>query len=764
MKRKSSLKRFLSLILAMGTVIASVLPSAGQRILAVSSPGSAAESLAAYYKFDSNFDDTCSESTGTAEGGAAPTLTSDSVRGQVMKSGSGFSWIKTSNPLYEQEELDGFTVGAWVKANAVDTFNGIWSISSGTGDTNGFFGLSTNGSLYFNDNPSNPTYQDMKEFGGTITTGDWAYITVVMDEEKISMYKDGLLVKELIPSTPSDSFLVGEGAPYMLNFVSQQQFLYFGTASPHYWHSGDFYLDDLKVYDKALSGVEVLGEYLADAVTAQAFVDADSEALTLPESVIDNLELPATGSSGYTTITWSSGNKAVIEDDGTVTRPSAETTVELTANVSLGQARKTKTISVKVPASDDSSDLAYYKEQLSLRAGYIASDLSLPKSIGRATISWGSSNRDVLTVVDGTAKVTRPADTNANVTLTATLTLGEARTSKEFSLVVLAQGANVATYVSNDPALSTESLKGQAGGMKIAAEAEDGSYAVLHKNQPIMYTALGAKAYAAPALFRMADGTFGLVAGDGGSNGNILLYTSEDLIDYANERQVTLPGLSSIAKLSCVYDLTEKQYLLYAEDQSGVVHTYTSSNLTDFSSTETPAAFAFAAVQNAPSDAVWASALDLTQAEYDKLTAKFTNPYNTSIDSVTKEVTVAVNGDAEAALDKAVGLLNATYSNGETATYTVRWNVDDLEKVDTSRPGNEYTIRGTIGGSTYYTEALEPLIEERADPCIAYDAERKCYYFTATYPLNGKDGADGNDRLVIRKADTIEGLALPRSM
>ena len=760
MKHKCSLKRFLSLLLAMGIIIASALPSTGQRVLAADASASAAESLVAHYKFDGNFKDTSSDSTGTAEGGAAPTLTSDSVRGQVMKSGSGFSWIKTSNPLYEQEGLDGFTVGAWVKANAVDTFNGIWSFASGNGNTNGFFGMSTNGSLYFNDNPSNPTYQDMKEFGGTITVGDWAYITVVMDEEKISMYKDGLLAKELIPSTPSDSFLVGEGAPYMLNFVSQQQFLYFGTASPHYWASGDFYLDDLKVYDKALSGVEVLGEYLADVVTAQAFVDADSEALTLPESVIDNLELPATGSSGYTTITWSSGNKAVIEDDGTVTRPSAETTVELTANVSLGQARKTKTISVKVPASDDSSDLAYYKEQLSLRAGYIASDLSLPTSIGKAEISWGSSNGSVLTVVDGTAKVTRPADTNAKVTLKATLSLGTATETKEFSLVVLAQGANVATYVSNDPALSTESLKGQAGGMKIAAEEEDGSYAVLHKNQPIMYTALGAKAYAAPALFRMADGTFGLVAGDGGSNGTILLYTSDDLIDYANERQVTLPGLSSIQKLSCVYDLTEKQYLLYAEDQSGVVHTYTSSDLTDFASTETPAGFSFAAVQNAPSDAVWASELALTQAEYDKLTAKFTNPYNTELTGkVPEEVTVAVGGDAEAALDAAVGSLNATYSNGETATYTVRWNVDDLEEVDTSRPGNEYTIRGTIGGSTYYTEALEPLIEERADPCIAYDAKRDCYYFTATYPLNGKDGADGNDRLVIRKADTIEGLA-----
>ena len=757
MKRKSGLMRFLSLMLAMGTVLASVLPSAGQRVLAVGASSSAAESLVAHYKFDGNFNDTSSDSTGQVEGGSAPTLVSDSTRGQVMKSGSGKSWIRTDNPLHGKETLDGFTVGAWVKANTVDTWLGIWSISSGTGNTDGFYGLSTNGSLYFNDNPGSATYQDMKEFGGTITTSGWVYIAVVMDGQKISMYKDGLLAKELTPST--SGVKPGQGTPYMLDFVSNWQYLYFGTASPHYWNSGDFYLDDLKVYDKALTGAEVLGEYLADAVTAQAFVNADLAALTLPGTAIESLTLPTAGVSGYTTITWESDNRDVIANDGTVARPDSEATVQLTATISLGEIQKEKTFTVKVPASDDSSDLQYYAQQLSLRAGYIASDLSLPTSIGTAGISWGSSDGDVLTVVGSTAKVTRPADTNANVTLTATLSLGTAIETKEFSLVVLAQGASVVTYVSNDPALTTDGLKGQKGGMKIAAEGEDGTFTVLHKNQPILYTALGAKAYAAPALFRMADGKFGLVAADGGSNGNILLYTSDDLIDYANERQVTLSGLSSIQKLSCVYDLTEAQYLLYAEDQSGAVHTYTSEDLTSFTSADA-SDFAFTQVQNAPSDAVWASALDLTQAEYDKLTAKFTNPYNTALTGeVPTEVTVAVNGDAEAALDEAVGSLNATYSNGETATYTVRWNAADLEKVDTSRPGIEYTVRGTIGGSSYYTEALEPLIEERADPCIAYDAERDCYYFTASYPVNGKDGADGYDRLVIRKADTIEGLA-----
>ena len=38
----------------------------------------------------------------------------------------------------------------------------------------------------------------------------------------------------------------------MLDFVEGAKYLWFGTASPHYWNSGDFYMDDLKVYSEAL--------------------------------------------------------------------------------------------------------------------------------------------------------------------------------------------------------------------------------------------------------------------------------------------------------------------------------------------------------------------------------------------------------------------------------------------------------------------------------------------------------------------------------
>ena len=111
-------------------------------------------------------------------------------------------------------------------------------------------------------------------------------------------------------------------------------------------------------------------------------------------------------------------------------------------------------------------------------------------------------------------------------------------------------------------------------------------------------------------------------------------------------------------------------------------------------------------------------------------------------------------------LKKAVREVTAQYSNGEEKTYSVRWNEADIEKADTDRAGMEYTVRGTIGGSAYYTKADSPLIEERADPYIVYDEERQMYYFTAILSGKWKGGADGYDRLVIREAKQLRDLLM----
>lgn len=753
-------KRILSLLLAGGMILTSLVLPGGTASKVEAAPG---DSLVAHYKFDGDFKDSVSskEATGLVSdktddpGGTVPTLVEkNEVRGQVMQSGTKWGRMKTENPL-KGKDLSGFTVSAWIDANAVDTWLGVWSFSSGDTNTNGFFGMSTNGSLFYNSNPASPDWQDMTSFGGTITAnGGWEYITVVMDSEQIHMYKDGALAKELTPNTSG-----GTGADGILDFVEKTDYLWFGTASPFYWKSGDFYMDDLKVYSEALSADDVLAEYLADETEAKAIVAADKNALTIPTTVSQDLQLPAAGASEYTKITWESSDSTVITSDGKVTRGEEDKEVTLTATLTVGTVTDTKTFTVTVPKANPDGDMAMYQEQLTLNAGYVYKDLELPETIGQAQITWTSGNESII-ANDGT--VSRPNGEEATeVKLKATLSLaGAADVEKEFTLKVIPAGHNVASYVSDGAALETDGLKGQKGGMKLAAEGEDG-YEALHKDQPIMYTAEGNKYYVSPVIFRMADGSFGMAAADGGNNNKVFFYESEDLITYENERGVTLSGISNISKLYVVYDMTDQVYKMFVESAAGICYMLTSENLESFEAAERTE-FVIPEVEGAPEDAIWASETGLSQAEYDKVAGKFTNPYNTSLDYAGKgvtEITVNQGEDAEAALDAAIGEIKAAYSNGETREYSVRWDASDLEKVDTSRPGMEYTVNGTLGGSAYFTDAEEPLIEERADPCISYDADLDRYYFTASYPVNGKGGADGYDRLVIRVADTIEGLA-----
>lgn len=747
-------KRILSLLLAGGMILTSLVVPGGTASVAEAAPS---DSLRAHYTFDEDFSDSVSGSTGQQVNANAPTIITDDERGSVMKSGSGTGRVQTDNPLYGMDLSEsGFTVSAWIDANVVDQWLGVWSFASGTGNSDGFYGLSTNGSVFFNDNPGAATYQDMIQFAGNITRdGGWEYITVVMDTEQIHMYKNGALVYELKPSTLGVH--AGEGTPYMLDFIEGAQYLWFGTASPHYWNSGDFYMDDLKVYSEALSAEDVVAEYLTDENAANSVIESDAAAISVPESTMVDLQLPTVGSSGFTTIEWTSDKPEVIAADGTVTRPAdAAEEVVLTAAITAGETTKNYTFNVTVPVADPAGDIEIYRDQLTLNAGFVSSDLTLPIHSGKAAVSWTSDKEGVI-ANDGT--VIRP-DENTDVTLTATLSLeGTEDVTKEFKVTVLAKGGNVATYVSNDPGLNTDALRGQIGGMMIAAEDEEGAYNVLHKEQPIMYTAQGTKTYVSPQIFRKADGTFGMIAADGGNNNRVFLYNSADLITYTDETAVTLNGISNISKLYMLYDMTAKEYRLYVENKAGTVYLLTSEDLKEFSAAE-QTEFVIPDTENAPEYATWASEIALTQAEYDKVTKKFTNPYNTSLEyNKIDEITVEKGADIETALDETFGEVTAAYSNGDEKTYSIRWNSDDLAKADSTREGMEYTIRGTIGGSAYFTEAEEPLIEERADPSITYDEERKRYYFTASYPVNGKDGADGYDRLVIRVADTIEGLA-----
>src|SRR5690606_33840325 len=163
------------------------------------------------------------------------------------------------------------------------------------------------------------------------------------------------------------------------------------------------------------------------------------------QSVTNDVYLPTTGLNG-TTITWSSNQPDVIDEEGNVTRPAytnGDKTVTLTATIIKDgvEIKKTFTVTVtKLPVSDTESvtfdrnslSIAYYGGDNEQR---VTNHITLPTtgSYG-TTISWESSDSSL---ISSNGSVTRPADGNKTVTLTATIKKGNATETMTFQLTVI---------------------------------------------------------------------------------------------------------------------------------------------------------------------------------------------------------------------------------------------------------------------------------------------------------------------------------------
>ena len=159
-------------------------------------------------------------------------------------------------------------------------------------------------------------------------------------------------------------------------------------------------------------------------------------------SVTENLELPETIAG--VSITWKSDKPETVKDDGTVIRPvEADIQVTLTATLTKGQATKQKVFTVTVLHDQDKLDVktAYNKLEIGYKTGdkpdKVTQNLTLPKTVAEAagvSITWKSDKPETVKD-DGT--VIRPAETDIQVTLTATLTKGQATKQKTFTVTVL---------------------------------------------------------------------------------------------------------------------------------------------------------------------------------------------------------------------------------------------------------------------------------------------------------------------------------------
>ncbi len=566
----------------------------------------------------------------------------------------------------------------------------------------------------------------------------WVHVDVVHTEKDVTLYVDGQEAGK-----EASAFKISD-------ILGKNSVLYLGKAT---WGANGEYgkglIDNFRIYDTALNKDQITEQY------GEYVLEFDKEALSLPEETDRSISLPTTGGSGLTEITWSSNNPEVMGNDGTITRGDEDEEVVITATLKSGESKVTKEFTIVVKAKNPDEDVVAYTKELTLNAGFVSEDLKLPAKVGDAEVAWEVKAGDAIEIKDGKAVVTR-GEENAEVTLVATIKVEGATKdgTKEFPLTVVGKGTGVAAYVSSKAPTNIESEGyGFQGGMKLAEEGKEG-YEVLHKDQPILYSSIGAKKYAAPTIFRKADGSFGMIASDGGS-GTVIVYDSKDLTTYENQRSAVLP-VNKIEKMTCVYDSADQVYKVFVQAADDV----TLLTTTDFETFENKgvSSYKFKEVENAPTDAVWAEEEALTKAEYTKVAEKFKNPYNTDLKVTAKDVTVDQGTEISAELlsKESEAKVSATYSDGTKKTYGITWDENDIAKIDTSRPGT-YTVDGVVG--TKYTDAEAPLIPERADPHIIYNEDDGYYYFTSSYPMNGGNDADGYDRLILRRAKTVAGLA-----
>ena len=565
----------------------------------------------------------------------------------------------------------------------------------------------------------------------------WVHVDVVHTEKDVTLYVDGQEAGK-----EASAFKISD-------ILGKNSVLYLGKAT---WGANGEYgkglIDNFRIYDTALNKDQITEQY------GEYVLEFDKEALSLPEETDRSISLPTTGGSGLTEITWSSNNPEVMGNDGTITRGDEDEEVVITATLKSGESKVTKEFTIVVKAKNPDEDVVAYTKELTLNAGFVSEDLKLPAKVGDAEVAWEVKAGDAIEIKDGKAVVTR-GEENAGVTLVATIKVEGATKdgTKEFPLTVVGKGTGVAAYVSSKAPTNIESEGyGFQGGMKLAEEGKEG-YEVLHKDQPILYSSIGAKKYAAPTIFRKADGSFGMIASDGGS-GTVIVYDSKDLTTYENQRSAVLP-VNKIEKMTCVYDSADQVYKVFVQAADDV----TLLTTTDFETFENKgvSSYKFKEVENAPTDAVWAEEEALTKAEYTKVAEKFKKPYNTDLKVTAKDVTVDQGTEISAELlsKESEAKVSATYSDGTKKTYGITWDENDIAKIDTSRPGT-YTVDGVVG--TKYTDAEAPLIPERADPHIIYNEDDGYYYFTSSYPMNGGNDADGYDRLILRRAKTVAGL------
>ncbi|MGV7116504.1 cadherin-like beta sandwich domain-containing protein [Paenibacillus kyungheensis] len=169
-------------------------------------------------------------------------------------------------------------------------------------------------------------------------------------------------------------------------------------------------------------------------------------------SVTQNLTLALTGTNG-TIINWNSSNPSIIQNNGTVTRPSypnPDTTITLNAVIQKNTALSIKTFTVVVKALPITDAQAVEADIQTLQVQYANGDNanSVTQNVGLAqagsnntVITWESSNPQRVSSA-GTVTRSTYSEGDQTIRLTAQVTRGIVTDTKTFDLIIKAKSAS----------------------------------------------------------------------------------------------------------------------------------------------------------------------------------------------------------------------------------------------------------------------------------------------------------------------------------
>jgi len=171
-------------------------------------------------------------------------------------------YVRISNPLYEKELTDGFSISFWTKRVDNNVWDALFSFYNSTDQSRlymtggAYVGYNNNAGNWIDfNNPSN--YKSVK-----ISAGSWHLVTVTVSRNATSgvkIYVDGMPVNDGVCKGSLNGKNVTTAGLYdynlLVDHVANSSRLYLGYGS--FWGTPDVYMDDLVLHDRVLTWMEV---------------------------------------------------------------------------------------------------------------------------------------------------------------------------------------------------------------------------------------------------------------------------------------------------------------------------------------------------------------------------------------------------------------------------------------------------------------------------------------------------------------------------